>query len=282
MPSVATSPIRRLAAADLAACVALSVDREWGAEEHKWSLLLDVAECYGVDAPGEGLVGAVVLARYGPSLASVGMMLVASRYGRQGLGHALMTHLLEQAGDITVFLTATEPGRPLYRKVGFRTVGRSATFTGRFCPQADDLPDRTRAATDEDIAAIVKLDGRVVGAVREQMIGRLFSFAGQVRVLPDRGAIAGYAAAWRDVGRTVIGPVIAPDTSSAGTLIAAVARGIDGPVRVDLDPDRRDIAAWAGAHGLPQAAETAFMIRGPWPPPGDRDRLYAPITVALG
>jgi hypothetical protein len=42
------------------------------------------------------------------------------------------------------------------------------------------------------------------------------------------------------------------------------------------------IAAWAEAHGLPQTAETAFMIRGPWPPPGDRDRLYAPITVALG
>ena len=224
----------------------------------------------------------MVLGRYGPRLASVGMMLVASRYGRQGLGLALMTHLLERAGDATVFLTATEPGRPLYRKVGFRTVGRSATFSGRFRPLADDRPDDTRAATGEDIAAVVEADGRVFGADRGPMIRRLFGFAEQVRVLPGGGPIAGYTAAWRDVGRTVIGPVIAPGVWSAGALIAAVARGIDGPVRVDLDPDRRDIAGWAEAHGLPQTAETAFMVRGPWPPAGERDHLYAPITVALG
>ena len=120
------------------------------------------------------------------------------------------------------------------------------------------------------------------GAARGTMIRRLFSFADQVRVLPSSGPVAGYVAAWRDVGRTVTGPVIAPDVSAAGALIAAVARGIDGPMRVDLDPDRRDIAAWAGAHGLAQTGETAFMVRGPWPPPGDRDRLYAPLTVALG
>ena len=282
MASIAAAPVRRLVAADLTACVALSVDRDWGAEEHKWSLLLEVAECFGVDAPDGGLAGAVVLGRYGPRLASVGMMLVASRYGRQGLGLALMSHLLEQAGDATVFLTATDAGRPLYGKVGFRIVGRSATFTGRFRPLASDRPDETRAATREDIAAVVEVDGRVFGAARGPMIRRLFSFADQVRVLPSAGPIAGYAAAWRDVDRTLIGPVIAPDVSAAGALIAAIARGIDGPVRVDLDPDRRDIAAWAEAHGLPLTAETAFMVRGPWPPAGDRDRLYAPITVALG
>jgi hypothetical protein len=80
----------------------------------------------------------------------------------------------------------------------------------------------------------------------------------------------------------VVGPVIAPDLSSAGMLIAAVARDVEGPVRVDLDPDRRDIAAWAEAHGLPQIAETAFMVRGTRPPPGDRKCLYAPMSVALG
>jgi hypothetical protein len=79
--SIAAPRVRRLVAADLAACVALSVDREWGAEEHKWSLLLEVAESFGVDAPDGGLAGAVVLGRYGAHLASVGMMLVASRTG---------------------------------------------------------------------------------------------------------------------------------------------------------------------------------------------------------
>jgi YidC/Oxa1 family membrane protein insertase len=282
VPSIATSPIRRLGAADLAACVALSVDRDWGAEQNKWSLLLEVAEGYGVDDPDGGLAGAVVLGRYGTRLASVGMMLVASRHGRQGLGRALMTHVIEQAGDATVFLTATTYGRPLYERLGFRTVGRSAAFTGEFRGLAGDGPDQTRSAVGEDIAAVIEVDRRVFGAVRRHMLRPLFSFADQVRVLPAGGGIAGYAAAWRDVGTTVIGPVIAPDASSAGTLIAAVARRIDGPVRVDLDPDRREIAGWAQTHGLPQVAETAFMVHGIWPPPGYRNRLFAPITVALG
>ncbi len=47
-------------------------------------------------------------------------------------------------------------------------------------------------------------------------------------------------------------------------------------------PARRDIADWLGARGLLPVAETAFMVRGPWPPPGDHDQLFCPLTVALG
>jgi hypothetical protein len=60
-----SAPIRRLGPADLKACLALAVDREWPAEEHKWTLLLEAAEAYGVDDPSGGLAGAVVLGRYG-------------------------------------------------------------------------------------------------------------------------------------------------------------------------------------------------------------------------
>jgi GNAT superfamily N-acetyltransferase len=63
------------------------------------------SEVFGLDAPdGKGLAGAVVLTRWGTDLASVGMMLVAARYGRRGLGQALMEHLLRAAGeDCTVW-----------------------------------------------------------------------------------------------------------------------------------------------------------------------------------
>ena len=83
MPSN-SGPVRRLGPGDLKACLALSADREWPAEERKWALLLDAAEGYGIDDPDGGLAGAVVLARYGPGLASVGMMLVASRRATAG------------------------------------------------------------------------------------------------------------------------------------------------------------------------------------------------------
>ena len=65
------APIRRLGLADLEACLALSADRGWPPEGHKWMLLLDAAEGFGIDDPDGGLAGSVVLARYGTELASV-------------------------------------------------------------------------------------------------------------------------------------------------------------------------------------------------------------------
>ena len=70
-------PVRRLGLDDLRHCVRLSVGRGWLPEKAKWSLLLEVSEVFGIDAPdggdggdgagnGDGaLAGAVVLTRYG-------------------------------------------------------------------------------------------------------------------------------------------------------------------------------------------------------------------------
>ncbi len=135
-------PIRRLTPDDRERCIALAVDRGWSPESAKWTLLLAASEVFGVDAPdGRGLAGSVTLTRWGPDLAAVGMMLVAARYGRRGLGRALMEHLLRAAGpDATVTLFATDMGRPLYEQLGFRPVRRNVSFVGRFRP-----PGRLRA-----------------------------------------------------------------------------------------------------------------------------------------
>jgi hypothetical protein len=60
-------PIRRLSAADLAACVELAADRGWPPEQNKWRLFA-VGEAYGVDDPAGGLAAMVVLTRYGRQL----------------------------------------------------------------------------------------------------------------------------------------------------------------------------------------------------------------------
>jgi GNAT superfamily N-acetyltransferase len=279
------APIRRLGPADLDACAALAASRDWGPERHKWSLLLEAAEPYGVDAPDGSLAGVVVLARYGPALASVGMMLVAEKYGRQGLGRRLMVHLLDQAGQATVFLTATRYGQPLYAKLGFRVTGGSATFLGRFRPDdtAPAAADSTRPAREDDLPALLRIDRPAFGADREYLLRRLFTFTGQLRVLERAGQPVGYAGTWPNDGTDVIGPLVAPDLEAAQALIASVARRAADAVRLDFDPERLALAAWVRSHGLAIVNETAFMVHGdPWPPPGPHDHLICPITVALG
>ena len=190
--------IRSLGPADHAQCVALSADRGWQPARRQWQLLLEQAEVFGIDAPdGHGLAGSVVLGRYGAALASVGMMLVASRYGRRGLGRALLEHLLEETTAGTVYLTATTAGRPLYDKLGFRPIRASAQFTGEFVPEPGGRPV-TRPAHGADRPAILDLDKAAFGADRGFLLRHLAGgFASQIRldIDPDCPGLPGWAAA---------------------------------------------------------------------------------------
>ncbi|HEY6496654.1 MAG TPA: GNAT family N-acetyltransferase [Trebonia sp.] len=294
MPAADFPPVRTLGPDDQARCVALSLDRGWSPERAKWALLLAACEVFGVDAPdGRGLAGAVVLTRWGVGCASVGMMLVAARYGGRGLGRALMEHLLRAAGDdTTVTLFATDQGRPLYEKLGFEPVRRNVSFIGRFrAPRKDNskkrgAPGIVRAAADGDLPAILALDRAAFGADRGRILARLPGFAEKIAVLEPgdpAGGIAGYAAAWRNEPvSTVIGPLVALDGEAARRLVAGLAAGLSTPVRLDLDPDRPELPGWADAHGLePAGRSTVVMARGPWVPRGIPERLFAPISVAL-
>jgi len=308
-------PIRRLGASDQKRCVALSIDRGWSPERAKWSLLLEACEAFGIDAPdGHGLAGAVVLTRWGPDLASVGMMLVAARYERQGLGRALMGHLLAEAGDATVTLFATDLGRPLYEKLGFRPVRRNVAFVGKFrSGRASDNSKKTARAADfaglgpstrlaaptgpgalarssgvtrlvseADMPAVLAVDCAAFGADRSRIVTRLPGFAERIAVLDSEQGIAGYAAAWRNgPSSTVIGPVVAPGGEAAKRLIADLAAHARGSVRLDLDPDRPELPGWAHAHGLEPVGRNAVMARGDFPSRGTPGRLFAPISVAL-
>jgi GNAT superfamily N-acetyltransferase len=295
-------PIRRLGPGDHKHCVALSLDRGWSPEEAKWALLVEETEAFGVDAPDGGLAGAVVLARYGPDLASVGMMLVAGRYARRGLGQALMTHLLAEAGNATVTLFATDAGKPLYSKLGFRAVRTNASFVGGFRQVAgrpaagpargEAGPARgaagpaggaggSRPATDADMRAILRFDKTAFGADRGYLLRRLPAFAERMRVLETAGGITGYASAWRNGHIAVIGPVVAASAADARRLITDLAAEVRGPVRLDLDPDRPELPEWALNRGLEPVSRTTVMAHGAWPRRGDHGRLFTPISVAL-
>ncbi len=281
-------PVRRLGPGDLRRCVALAADRGWSPERSKWSLLLAASEVFGADAPdGRGLAGAVVLTRWGPDLAAVGMMLVASRYGRRGIGQALMEHLLRAAGEsTTVTLFATDMGRPLYAKLGFVPVRRSVSFVGRFRapPRPASLPGpgSVRPARDADWPALHALDTDAFGADRGRILTRLPGFAERVAVYADGDRVAGYGAAWRNgPASTVIGPLVAPDGAAARQLVAELARQARTPVRLDLDPDRPELPGWAQSRGLEPVGQNVVMARGDNPPRGIPQFLFTPISVAL-
>jgi GNAT superfamily N-acetyltransferase len=286
--------VRRLGVDDLRDCAALAVDRGWWPERAKWSLLLAASEAYGVDAPdGQGLAGTVVLTRWGADRAAIGMMLIASRYGRQGIGRALMEHALHAAGEGTaVSLFATDAGRPLYEKLGFQPVRRSVAFRGHFHLNSQTgkggksesragAAGNVRDATEADLKAILTLDLAAYGADRGRILNRLPGFAERIVVLEAGDGIVGYAAAWRTEAYMMVGPLMAPDGVAARRLVTELAGHSTVAVRLDLDPDRSELPGWARARGLEPTERTVMMTRGDLTPRGRPERLFTPISVAM-
>jgi GNAT superfamily N-acetyltransferase len=297
MPNKPVFPvIRTLGAEDLKDCAALSVDRGWWPERGKWTLLLEESDAWGIDAPdGEGLAGSVVLTRWGTKCAAIGMMLIASRYGGRGLGRALMEHALRAAGDdVAVSLFATGSGRPLYDKLGFKPVRRSIAYRGQFRAGQETsgkkrearagsaaTPGDVRLATEADLAAILTLDRAAYGADRERMLARLPGFADRIVVFAASEGIVGYAAGWRTEPYTVVGPLVAPDGEAARRLVTELAVHSPTAVRLDIDPDRPELPAWARAHGLEPTERTVVMTRGDLTLRGIPEHVYTPFSVAM-
>lgn len=285
-PSLASLPIRRLTLRDLTACADLSEDRGWPREEHKWGLLLAAGKGYGIDDPGGGLVTACVVTEYGPreqpDLAAIGMVLVAGRHARRGVGRRLMRHVVAAMGTTPLTLHATPSGRPLYEELGFKTVGRAEMLRGHFAPTGGRPEVATRAATAEDLPAMLRLDEEVFGADRTHIIARLPAFADLLRVAEENGRLIGYAAAWPNMDTHVVGPLIARDTETAKALITSLAAHTERPLRTDIDVRHEELLGWAKEHGLESVAFNAVMTYGITELPGEWSRRFAPVTVAAG
>ncbi|MFI1681574.1 GNAT family N-acetyltransferase [Streptomyces sp. NPDC020607] len=295
-PSLSAPPIRRLTPRDLQLCADLSEDRGWPREEHKWGLLLSAGTGYGIDAPdGNGLMGAYVVTQYGPpgrpALTAIGMVLVAERYARQGVGRRLMRNAVDEAGHTPLTLHATPNGRPLYEQLGFEVIGRAEMVQGHFTPAkalgargAQGAPSEvtTRPATAEDLISILRLDTEVFGHDRMHVITRLPAFTDQLRVAEADGEIVGYAGAWPNMATHVVGPLVARDTETAKALIASLGAGTDRPLRTDIDVRHEELLAWVKQNGLESVAFNTVMAYGVPELPGDWTRRFAPLTVAAG
>ncbi|MFH8793926.1 GNAT family N-acetyltransferase [Streptomyces sp. NPDC017941] len=291
-PSLSALPIRRLTPRDLAACADLSENRGWPREEHKWGLLLSAGTGYGIDDPdAPGLIAACVVTQYGslenPELSAIGMVLVAERHARKGIGRHLMRNVIESAGTTPLTLHATPNGRLLYEQLGFKTTGRVEMVRGLFTPDASDTGSAasgitTRAATAEDLPTLIRLDTEIFGLDRTHVLTRLPAFTDQLRVAEADGEIVGCAGAWPNMETHVVGPLIARDTQTAKALIASLGARTDRPLRTDIDVRHEELLTWVKARGLESVAFNAVMTYGITELPGDWTRRFAPLTVAAG
>jgi GNAT superfamily N-acetyltransferase len=273
------SEVRLLSVADIPAGMRLKEAAKWNQTTADWQrvLALEPYGCFAIECDGEVRATTTAVC-FGEELAWVGMVLTDARYRGRGFARRLMEHALVylRAKRVAwIKLDATDMGRPLYERLGFREEGsierwirpagvvqRSIGTVGRF---------------DFDAA----LDREAFGADR----------SGLLRVLAgiESASVAGMGFAMGRPGAKAVffGPCVARSVDAARELLAwFIEKHQQESVYWDILPANGDAVALAREFGFEPVRSLARMaLAGVENPPAlgnDDARVYAAAGFEFG
>lgn len=246
----------------------------WPHRRADWALVADIGQ--GVAAVDGGqVIGTAFCVPFG-DMAALNMIIVADTHQGQGLGGRLMREIIALAGTRQKkSLVATAAGLPLYRKLGFGSVGQVVQHQG--LAAEPPAPGRdVRKGGSNDLERVAALDLAATGMDRRALLQRILA----------EGALylsAGGFACRRDFGRgQVIGPIIAPDADEARDLLHAATAGCAGQfLRVDTS-EGVGLEPALTALGLARVGGGIEMHNPPVDTPARLPARFALVSQALG
>jgi predicted N-acetyltransferase YhbS len=260
--------------------VALSRAENWPHRPEDWQMALQLSQgVVALDETGH-VVGTILVTPYGDDCAMINMVIVAKEMRGHGLGRKLMERAFALADSRPLRLVATADGLPLYEKQGFVACDTILQHQGNVIAVVGSA--KATPATNDDLAAIKRLDRDAYGANRAALIDAIAE-RGELAVIRSEGAISGYAAI-RKFGRgEVIGPVVATSVEDAKALITFFAATRPGAyLRVDTGQETA-IAAWLSEIGLAHVGG-GIAMRNPLTRSVEKaqSKIYALANQALG
>jgi len=103
----------------------------------------------------------------------IGNIVVSEKHRKKGFGTKITEYLMQTGRDlgaVTFNLVATEPGEPIYRKLGFKTECMYEFYKLKGKPPELKASGKIREANPSDLREIVDLDHHTTGERREEMI----------------------------------------------------------------------------------------------------------------
>ncbi len=247
------SEIRRLRISDLPALLCLSNAAGWNQTPADWRriLLLEPWGCFGVEVD-HSIVATATAVCYGRRLAWIGMVLTHPHHRRKGYARKLMEHVLAHLHRCRIEwfkLDATELGRPLYSRLGFRTEDTIERWVGV-------APESLQPSGPEGFTPVPDLDLEAFGADRSRLLKELSLF--EAASIPGEGFVMGRpgARAW------TCGPCIARSPEAARALISwFLSRHPGEAVYWDLLPGNLEAVRLAEEFGFEPRRKLLRMVR---------------------
>jgi len=228
-------------------------------------------------------VGMVGTTDYG-AFAYVGMMAVHPQAQRQGVGLALMRHLLAWLDEQRmpfVLLDASPEGQPLYEKLGFVAYDSVYVFQRHGGLASHDRPPQVQVVSTRDLDELVKYDTQVFGADRGRVLRALLTtFPERTLMLRGEGGqMTGYVVAQK----SRVGPWVTQHPQDAEMLLrAALSLPCAETVSVVVPGVNQEAVELMRHFGFETARVNRHMGRGPSAPSRQLRRIYAQTSLALG
>lgn len=214
----------------------------------------------------EGPVAFVTSMKYGTS-GWLGNLIVAPQLRGEGYGSALLESALGaliHAGARTVWLTASESGRPIYERLGFVTIDVIERWRG------SGKGVRSLGPTGINPERLVQLDAEGWGDNREAILAEVVA-RGTVFAAPD-----GFLISQKSNGGVQLGPWSAKEDETVTWLLdqalAAAGKGVG--VFLDVPAGNRTAARFLHTRGFAPAGSNRLMYLGEQPD-YRAERIYA-------
>jgi GNAT superfamily N-acetyltransferase len=262
--------------ADLAPAVEVIRAGNWGDRRESLAFFLTHPRSYPFVAESNRAIVGTSVATQNGTVGWVGLVFVAPALRGRGLGRDLTRVTLrcfEDLGCRSVVLAATDLGRPVYERLGFRPDGEYVVFKGpsRLEPVVDQ---RLRQLSPADLPAVEALDAQVSAEDRSHLI----QTAREGWVLDDGTAIQGFAlrTPWGS------GPVITPDPHDGALLIEHLRRrGTTLEMRITSVAQNSAAVAHLERVGFNEERRVQRMVLGEpvaWQP----DHVWTIFSFAVG
>lgn len=251
--------LRRLVASDIPAAIGLSEEAGWNQTSEDWRMLIDLAPqgCLAIEADGQ-LAATTTLLCYGRRLAWIGMVLTRVSQRGRGFARRLLTQALAEADQMrieTVKLDATDQGRPLYEKMGFRFEQAVERWSR---PASSNSSGTTRLVDALPVGNWRMADRRSFGADRSELLQRLWQ-RGQPSLFIDGSYLLTRS------GRQTrhLGPSVCATPETARALLARALQAEQSPGwSWDLLPNNVAAATIARDLAFTPSRRLQRMVRG--------------------
>lgn len=251
---------------DVPGLIELSTSVGWDYDEREIGAVMSSGKIFGHKNTEGNIVSSAAIIPYDTNLASIGMVIVNKEYRGLGLGKKATQKCIESVSkDTSIMLIATEEGKPLYQRMGFKTVDSVHKYlcenyivTTKPLNNSDVIIEQFNG---DDFNNILKLDEEAFGDRRSHFLRNRIKQSEKCSVVKDTsGTIVGCGLSIQGPINLILGPIVAPDLQTALLLVDKLSSEHQGKLRIDVPAGKEDFMLFLEKSGFINVSQPPLMV----------------------